>query len=199
MTKFIFDLDGTITRDETLPLIADRFGIREELTEMTRETINGNIPFMESFIRRVQILGKLPIDEISDMLANVNLYTKVVGFIEKHKEDCVIATGNLYCWVEGLVKKIGCESRTSDCIIEDNKVKKLTFILQKENIVKEFQNKGEKVVFIGEGNNDSEAMRIADVSIASGLTHSPAKSVLNIADYLIFDEGVLCRQLDRLF
>lgn len=199
MTKFIFDLDGTITCNETLPLIADRFGIQDEIDEMTRETTNGNIPFIESFIKRVYILGKLPIDEISDLLANVDLHMKIVEFIKRNEKNCVIVTGNLFCWVDKLIEKFGCRYRASDCLIEDNRVKKLTHIQLKETVVKEYQDRGERVVFIGEGNNDSEAMRTADVSIASGLTHCPAKSVLNVADYLIFDEETLCNQLDRLF
>ena len=31
MTKFIFDLDGTVTREETLPLIAKHFSVEEEI------------------------------------------------------------------------------------------------------------------------------------------------------------------------
>ena len=30
MTKFIFDLDGTITKEETLPLIARHFKVEEK-------------------------------------------------------------------------------------------------------------------------------------------------------------------------
>ena len=54
------------------------------------------------------------------------------------------------------------------------------------------------MVVIGEGNNDLEAMRTADISIASGLTHQPANSVLGIADYVIYEEEALCRQLNQL-
>jgi magnesium-transporting ATPase (P-type) len=54
------------------------------------------------------------------------------------------------------------------------------------------------VVYIGDGNNDMEAMRIADVSIASGLTHYPASSVLSISNYAVFSEESLCRQLYQL-
>lgn len=198
MTKFIFDLDGTVTKQETLPIISKYFGIEAEIDKLTEETVKGNIPFIESFIRRVYILGQLPIDKVSDLLETVDIYQKVGSFILQHKENCIIATGNLECWVDKLTKKVGCCCYCSDGIIEDNKVVKLTRILRKENLVERFKSEGEKVVFIGDGNNDVEAMRLADISIASGLTHMPAKGVLSIADYLVFSEEALCRQLNQL-
>lgn len=198
MTKFIFDLDGTITAQETLPLISNHFNVAEEINKLTEETIQGNIPFIESFIKRVHILGELPIDKVANLLEKVELHKKVVEFIQSHREDCIIATGNLECWVDKLNKKIGCVAYCSDGEIENNKIVKLTRILKKENIVERYQSAGEKVVFIGDGNNDMEAMRLANVSIASGLIHKPAKSILSITDYLVFSEEALCRQLNQL-
>lgn len=198
MVKFIFDLDGTVTKQETLPLISKHFNVQQKIDNLTKETIQGNIPFVESFIQRVYILGKLPINEVADLLEKVELYPEIVNFIKEHREDCVIATGNLGCWVEKLASKIGCCFYNSEGIIKDNKIDKLTKILKKENLVERFKNEGERVVFIGDGNNDVEAMRIADVSIASGLTHMPAKSVLSIANYLVYTEEALCRQLNQL-
>lgn len=198
MTKFIFDLDGTITKKETLPYISQHFNVEQEIAELTNKTIQGNIPFIESFIRRVYILGSLPIDQISDLLYKTPLHPKIFDFIQHHKEDCIIATGNLDCWVDRLVKKIGCKAYTSKCLVENNKVKKITDILHKEQIVAKYKAKKEKVVFIGDGNNDVEAMRLADITIASGLTHTPAPSVLSVADYLILNEEALCRQLNQL-
>jgi HAD superfamily phosphoserine phosphatase-like hydrolase len=197
--KFIFDLDGTITAQETLPLIASHFQVQAEISELTKETIHGNIPFVESFIRRVHILGKLPVDEISDLLGEVKLHKKVLDFIHENKKDCVIATGNLDCWIEKLVMKIGCEYFTSEAIVENNRVNSIKNILKKELIVKKYQDQGEKVVYIGDGNNDMEAMRISNVAIATGLTHHPANNILPFSDYLIFSEKALCRQLNQLF
>jgi cation transport ATPase len=65
-------------------------------------------------------------------------------------------------------------------------------------VVKKYKELGEKVVYIGDGNNDMEAMRISDISIAAGLIHYPANSILTVADYLIFNEEALCRQLNQL-
>ena len=71
--KILFDLDGTITAKETLPLIAKHFGVEEQISELTKQTIQGNVPFIESFIRRVHILGHLPVSEVSKLLESVPL------------------------------------------------------------------------------------------------------------------------------
>ena len=87
-------------------------------------------------------------------------------------------TGNLTCWCEGLFKKIGCQCYGSEALCEDDKVVKLKTILRKEQIVGQYKALGETVVFIGDGNNDLEAMRHANVSIATGLTHNPDHELL---------------------
>jgi HAD superfamily phosphoserine phosphatase-like hydrolase len=199
MTTFIFDLDGTVTSQETLPLIATHFKIADEMEKLTRETIQGNIPFVESFIKRVHILSQLPVSEINSLLGNVILYQKLYQFIQNHGNNCAIATGNLTCWTESLSKKFECSFFGSEATVVNNKVDRLKIILKKENVVRYFKDRGEKIVFVGDGNNDVEAMREADISIACGMTHYPARSVLTVADYLIFEEEALCRQLNQLF
>jgi HAD superfamily phosphoserine phosphatase-like hydrolase len=196
--KFIFDLDGTVTAEETLPLIAKHFNVQEEIEELTRETIKGNIPFVESFIRRVMILGKLPVSEVAALLEKVSLHQELFTFIQTHPQHCAIATGNLECWVDRLLSKFDCDSYCSDSIVENNGVVKLTKILRKELVVEKYQQEGFQVVFIGDGNNDLEAMRIADIAIAVGMVHYPSKSILPISNYLIFNEKTLCRQLSQL-
>lgn len=196
--KFLFDLDGTVTSQETLPIIANHFGCVEQISELTARTVQGNVPFIESFIRRVNILGKYSVSETSDLLSAVTLYPQIAAFIEAHKEDCVIVTGNLTCWCEGLFKKIGCQCYGSVAECEDDKVIKLKTILRKEQIVDQYKALGETVVFIGDGNNDLEAMRHANISIATGLTHNPAQSLMSICDYVIFNETALVRQMKQL-
>ena len=198
MTVFLFDLDGTITSQETLPLIAGHFGVTGEIDQLTRQTIVGNIPFIESFIRRIHILGKFPASEINELLGNVPLYPQVHEFIRSHAGACFIVTGNLETWVGRLAAKVGCPCFASTGLIENDRVVKLSSILRKESIVEQMKSKGHKVVFVGEGNNDMEAMRLADVSIAVGLTHWPAPGVLSIADYAVFSEDALCRLLNQL-
>ncbi|THF64011.1 HAD family hydrolase [Pseudothauera nasutitermitis] len=199
MTTFIFDLDGTVTSQETLPLIAEHFQVAEQIEALTRETIQGNIPFVESFIKRVHILGKLPVDKVDELLGDVAMHPKIREFIKINAEHCAIATGNLTCWTTSLSRKLDCRFFGSEATVIDNRIDRIKVILKKENVVRHYKDRNEKVVFIGDGNNDVEAMREAHVSIACGLTHYPARSVLTIADYAVFDEEALCRQLNQLF
>lgn len=204
MKRFVFDLDGTITKEETLPKIAQHFNVQAEIDKLTQETIVGNIPFIESFIRRVNILGKLPVDEIANLLEQVEIYENLNSFIGEYGSQCVIATQNLHCWIHKLVAKVGGVKKqeiltfSSNGVLRDNKIFKLTSILKKEMVVKQFQAQGDEVIFIGDGNNDVEAMRIANVSIASGLTHKPCAGVLSVTDYAVFSEEALCRLVYQL-
>ena len=188
--KYLFDLDGTITSQETLPIIARLGGVSDRIDGLTKETIQGNVPFIESFIQRVTILKDISVKAISDRLAEVPLYEEVYRFIQEHKEDCIVVTGNLYCWCEGLFNVIGCRYCCSDALVENDKVIK--------TVVDELKAQGEKVVFVGDGNNDMEAMRHADISIAAGLTHHPARSLYSITDYMVFNQSALCRLLNQL-
>jgi len=196
--KFIFDLDGTVTAKETLPIISNHFGINDDISALTKQTIAGDIPFIESFIKRVHILGELPVSEINDLLSNVPLLAQVINFINLHNDDCIIATGNFSGWVDKLCQRIGCQYFCSSGIVNHNKIEKLTHILKKEEIVSKFKDLGHSIVFIGDGNNDVTAMQKADVSIACGVVHSPAKSVLTVADYAVFNENSLVRILNQI-
>ena len=196
--KFLFDLDGTVTSKETLPIIASHFNVQEQIEELTKQTVQGNVPFIESFIRRVNILGKYSVSETDELLSHVPLYPVLGDFIKNHKEDCVIVTGNLTCWCERLFKRIGCQCFGSMAECKEDKVYKINKILRKEDVVDQFKALGETVVFVGDGNNDLEAMRHANISISVGLTHNPAQSLMAITDYVVFNEMALVRQLNQL-
>lgn len=198
MQRFIFDLDGTLTQEETLPLLARYFREESAIERITQKTLIGSVPFVESFIQRVHILGKYPVTAVSEVLSRVPLYEALLHFIQTHKEQCVVATGNLDVWIAPLMRRIGCTYHSSTALVHENTVVKLTSILRKEDIVAQYKKQGDTVIFVGDSNNDAEAMRYSDISIACALTHTPAYSVTHVADYLVYAENTLCRQLYQI-
>lgn len=197
MVRFIFDLDGTLTKKETLPLISEHFCLKEQIAELTMQTVQGKIPFAESFTSRVEMLGKISVSEISSLLAAMELHEELHGFIQCHLNHCVIATGNLWCWVDKLIQKIGCKAYYSQAVVENDHVTKIFSILKKETVVDYYKKQGDFVIFIGDGSNDAEAMQQADIAIATGLTHTPAQGVLAVADYVVYTENELCALLNQ--
>lgn len=195
--KFVFDLDGTLTRHETLPLIAAKFAVGKELSILTDKTIRGDVPFLESFIQRVEILSKIEPSKVSDLLSEVEINPKLFQFILENNSDCIIATGNYRGWVEKLCEKFKCEYRCSEGSFVDGKLK-LSKVFLKDELVRDLKKDGEFVVFIGDGNNDAEAMRLADIGIACGIVHQPANSLMQLCDFAIYDDNALAKFLKQI-
>ena len=195
---FLFDLDGTVTAQETLPLIAKQYGLVSEMEELTAKTIAGDIPFVESFITRVNLLKPYSVKTISQIIHQVALHTEIVRFIKGHKDNCYIVTGNLDCWIEKLVRDLGCAYFCSRASCVDDRVMKIKTVLNKAKVVKQFKQTGQTTVFIGEGNNDAEAIHQADVGIAFGAVHPPSDSALAVASHVVYSELKLCQFLKQL-
>lgn len=195
---FLFDLDGTLTAAETLPIIAGHFSVGEDMESMTRAAVDGNVAFADSFTRRVGMLGHLSVKRVSEFLTGVRLYSKPVEFIRRNSDRCFIVSSNLDCWCGELGLRIGCDGFYSKAIVENDSVAGIKSILCKERVVELFHDRGERVVFIGDGDNDFEAMSKADVAIACALHHEPSARLRDAADYVVTNESELCEILERL-
>ena len=197
MTKFVFDLDGTITTVETLPLIAAELGLADEMKLLTDLTLSGQIPFAKSFKLRYLVLRNVPLKKIQDVMSTVELDGQIVNFINEHKKNCAVVTGNLDCWIEPIVERLGCESFSSTSELDGN-LPVLTKILDKGAAIRELKRTCSKVVAVGESFNDVPMFEESHVSIAYGGVHKPVSTAISISDYVVFDGGALCRLLKML-
>ena len=62
---FLFDLDSTVTKKEILPEISVLINKEKEIREVTESTMKGEIPFEESFQRRVKILSQISVKRVN--------------------------------------------------------------------------------------------------------------------------------------
>ena len=198
MKKFVFDLDGTITKAETLPLIAAELGLSDEMKLLTDLTLSGKIPFAKSFKLRYLVLRNVPTKKVQDIMASVPLDEEIAAFIAEHKKNCAVVTGNLDCWIEPIVEKLGCEIFSSTSVPDDRNSPVLTKILDKGAAVRELKKTCDKIVAIGESFNDVPMFEEADISIAYGGVHKPVGTAISVSNYVIFDGGALCRLLKML-
>ena len=196
--KFAFDLDGTVTKVETLPLLAEELDLADEMKILTDLTLEGKIPFKKSFRMRYLILRNIPLKKIQEVMDGVELDENIAEFIRQHKEDCVIVTGNLDSWIEPIVEKLGCQSFSSTGATDEQNLPVLKKILDKGTAIRELKKEADKVVAVGESFNDVPMFEEANISVAYGGVHKPVSTAVSVADYVVFDGGALCRLLKML-
>lgn len=194
---FLFDLDSTITNKEILPTISEKIGKLEEMRNLTEATMKGEIPFKNSFLKRVNILSEINVNEVQDIVENIPLNIEIADFIKENKERCYVVTGNLDVWICKLMSKLGVENHVycSKADIKDNKIKKVVSVIDKELMVKQFV---QPLVVIGDGDNDSGMAQIADVAIGFGGVRDIAPSLLRNIDFAFYNDKTCADFLRKL-
>lgn len=195
---YCFDLDGTLTSTEILPSIAAELGISQEISTLTRLTMEGQISFEESLRLRTAILGRVPIKTVHEIIDDIPLNEPLMDFIQSKKKQCFIVTGNLDIWVNKIISDIGCNAYTSHAHVSSNTVS-LKKVLNKKDAVHAIRNKGfNKIISIGDGSNDVPMFQSSDIAIAFGGVHNPTWPAIYEADYVVYEGDRLCRLLSML-
>lgn len=195
---FLFDLDATVTKEEILPALAEQVGLSEEMREMTEKTMRGEIPFQSSFLARVEMLKTIPVSRVAEIVEKTPLNEELVQFIRTHASRCYIVTGNIDVWIEKLIKRIGLPMSHCYCSsasVSDDYIISVNSVVDKEKIAKQFVV---PVVAVGDGSNDAEMVRLADVGIGYGGVRPVAYSLMCNATHVICDEHRLCNFLHTL-
>lgn len=197
--KFLFDLDATITKLEILPEIARRIDCVEQMQELTERTMSGEIPFDRSFTERVNILKKIPVSTVQQIILQVPLHQELVRFIQEHREDCYVVTGNLDVWICRLMEKLGLEGHYFCSIAEvDESGENLLGIrkvIDKSVAIRQIST---PFVAVGDGNNDAEMIGAAEIGIGFGGVRPIAPAVLQNATHAVYTEEKLCQFLRQL-
>ena len=194
---FLFDLDSTVTKQEILPTIAKRLGIYEQMSALTEKTMQGEIPFKQSFLQRVDLLKDVPVSEVCAMVENIQLNERLVDFIKRKHDRCYIVTGNLDVWIEGLIKRIGMEKNVfcSKALVQDDYIQDVFSIIDKNAVISQMVM---PFVAVGDGNNDAEMIEAAEIGIGYGGVRDIASSVLACASHAVYEEERLVDFLERL-
>ena len=196
--KYCFDLDGTITSQEILPLLAAELDLYDEISALTKATINGLIPFEQSFKLRCKLLSEIPLEKVQEISNNVKLNNKIVEFIKENNDHCYVITGNIFEWIKPIVEKLGCDVYCSKANFVNGRFINLQKILNKGDVIKKMKKKKNFIISVGDGMGDVLMFEESDVSIAFGGVHEPIETLLKISNYLVYNEDSLCRLLKTL-
>ncbi|MFI3169498.1 MAG: HAD-IB family phosphatase [Faecalibacterium sp.] len=194
---FVFDLDGTITREEALPALARCLGNGEEMQQRTATAMQMETPFAPDFLQRVALLQALPLAQARQVICSLARFEEIVSFIGQHKKSCLIVTGNLDVYIQDFLQEIGMDTRciSSVGMAQNGKLLAVRKVIDKAEVVR---NLPRPLVCIGDGSNDVGMIATADIGIAFGGAHPVSPQLQQVADYYFTDEHALCDFLQTL-
>ena len=196
-TAYLFDLDGTVTKDELLPLIARGADLQEEMTLLTELTLQGTLKFTQSFKLRVALLSTVELSVVHAALAAVRVDGNIARFLRERPDDSFIVTGNLDIWIRPLVEQLGVNLYSSTGTLEGGRVR-LRHILNKGDAATELRSRYDRIVAVGDSFNDVPMFENADVGIAYAGTHAPVAALVKISHFVVKESASLCRLLETL-
>ena len=111
----------------------------------------------------------------TELLDDIEINEKLVGFIKKNKERCYIFINNQNKWIESFIQKIGLEKNVLYL-----KIPVLSFVA------------------VGNRSDDAEMMKVAEVAIGYGAVREISPEVLSCASHAIYEEEKLIEFMKRL-
>jgi phosphoserine phosphatase len=193
-----FDMDGTILEAEAIDEIAKRAGVQEEVAELTRRAMNGEIDYDYALRERVKLLKGLPVEVVEEVAEKLPLSKgaeevfktlKNAGFIT------VLITGGFDIVAKKVAERLGFDYWFANKLgVEDGKLNGEVEILvssgrSKLEILKKVAEAHgidlEECVAVGDGANDLVVLE--NVGLGIGFKPKPiveerVRAVVNISD-----------------
>ena len=185
-----------------MPEIAKAAGLGLDMARLTQEALDGVVPFEVSFRQRFDLLRHVPLEAVWQVADNIEIDAHIGKFIQEHREQCVIATGNADLWVRPITDKLGCRVFASHAEIDENGIPQLLTVLYKGDVMQTLRAEfppPTKLIAIGDSANDIPMFEAADFSIAYGGVNMPSPEAGRAASRQINEsakvESILSRYL----
>lgn len=177
----ISDMDSTIIEQECIDEIADKFGIKDKIAEITNRAMNGNLDFSNSLRERVALLKGLDESELGNVYNNtITLMLGAVELVATMKKSgacCILVSGGFTFFTDKIAQRLGFDENRANTleihqgkltgkVIEpilnaDSKLQALNETIGRLNI------STNDVLAVGDGANDLPMLKNAGLGIAT--------------------------------
>ena len=175
----VMDVDGTLIAEEVIDLLGKEAGCEEEISQITRQAMRGELDFERSLRARVALLKGLPISVLDTVFKSIHLSQNAQEFISILQKKGILVglvSGGFSPIVERLAKYLGISYFSANQLevkdgfltgrlvgeIVTGQVKKATL----EKWRTELGLPKERTIAIGDGANDLLMLKSAGHAIA---------------------------------
>ncbi|MEQ8603547.1 MAG: phosphoserine phosphatase SerB [Marivibrio sp.] len=175
----IADMDSTMIEIETLDTIASLLGFGEEVAEITRRSMNGEIGFEESLVERVALLADHPADEtLAQVMARVT-YTQggetLVRTMAANGARCLLVSGGFTFTTEVVHRALGFHAHKANVLevvdgrftgrVKGSIVGRATKRETLEALAQEMKADLREAATVGDGANDLDMLQAAGLGV----------------------------------
>lgn len=196
----VFDMDSTIIDAEIIDELAKAAGVEEEVKELTRKAMNGEIDFKEALKERVKLLKGLPVEVLEKIYNEIKLTEGAKELIQNLKASgykVALVSGGFTYFTEKLKNELGLDyAFGNELEIKDGKLTgrikgRIIDAVEKARIIEELAKKEgiskENIVAVGDGAND----RIMIKNAGLGIAFNAKKALKEVADGTLSKENLI--------
>ena len=174
-----FDMDSTLIEQEVIDELAIEAGVGEQVAEITKRAMQGELDFQQSFRARVALLKGMDasvLPKIAERLTVTEGAERLISTLKALGYRTVILSGGFQYFAEYLQAKLGIDEVHANILDVENgmvtgEVKghivdgaRKAFLLQK--IANEMNISPEQAIAVGDGANDLPMLSIAGLGVA---------------------------------
>jgi len=200
----IFDFDSTLMDGETIEIIASELGIQEEVAQITKRAMEGELDFFDSLTYRVSLLKGLQESKVNEICHNLTYMTgakETITALKKLGYTVICFSGGFKNATEYAKNILGYDADFSnilhvkDGILTGKVGGEMMFSNSKGEMLKRLQSilnvTQENTITIGDGANDLSMFKYAKTRVAFC-----AKQCLKEASTICLEEKDLRLLLD---
>ncbi|MGH2267277.1 phosphoserine phosphatase SerB [Campylobacter taeniopygiae] len=194
----IFDFDSTLMDGETIDILADSYGVGDEVKNITYTNSDKQFDFFEILVKKVSYLKGMSYTEvlkIGQMLPLMNGAYELCEFLKSKNIFLVIFSGGFYEGINPAMQKLNIDAGFANHLHHKNDILtgyvggEMMFLNSKglmlQKLKKMLRLKNEEVMCVGDGFNDIAMFEESGLKIAfcaNGLLQSKADICINKKD-----------------
>ena len=176
---FISDMDSTIIKQECIDEIANLANVKEEVEDITRRAMEGEIAFADALEKRVGLLKGMKLELLNEIFQKIEFNDgaeKLLLNLNKQKIKTILVSGGFTFFTKKISEKLNFHENYAnnlevfDNILTGKVIPPIIDSISKKKILKKtiesHKLTNAEVVAIGDGANDLEMIKEAGLGIS---------------------------------